>query len=83
LYVDGFNNPGFSGGPIVYFDHTSQSYRILGVVQGYKNEGARTTILVNGIPQDTEVLVNSGILVGYDIEHAFQAIDPDRKLTDK
>jgi S1-C subfamily serine protease len=77
LYIDGFNNPGFSGGPIVYFDHITQAYRILGVVKGYKNENAR--VIVNGVEQDTQLLVNSGILVGYSIQHALQAIDPNQK----
>jgi hypothetical protein len=24
LYIDGFNNPGFSGGPIIYWDTTGR-----------------------------------------------------------
>src|ERR1022692_1371919 len=73
LYIDGFNNPGFSGGPIVYWAFGSHTYRILGVVQGYKVENAK--MMVNGQPADTQVLVNSGILIGYSIAHAIQAID--------
>jgi Trypsin-like peptidase domain len=77
LYIDGFNNPGFSGGPIVYWAFGSHTYRILGVVQGYKVENAK--MMVNGQPADTQVLVNSGILIGYSIAHAIQAIDPTYK----
>jgi hypothetical protein len=73
LYVDGFNNPGFSGGPIVYWDLHIQKYRIVGVVQGYKEDTAR--INVNGGRVNTQLLVNSGILVGYSIAHAIQAIE--------
>ncbi len=73
LYIDGFNNPGFSGGPIVFWDFGSHSYQIFGVVQGYKTEAAKT--VVNGTPLDTNILVNSGILVGYSIRHAIQAIE--------
>lgn len=36
LYIDGFNNPGFSGGPIVYWEFKKRAYRVLGVVQGYR-----------------------------------------------
>lgn len=72
LYIDGFNNPGFSGGPIVYWDFKERAYRIAGVVQGYKNEGAKA--LVNGQQIDTNILVNSGILVAYNITHAMTAI---------
>ena len=42
LYIDGFNNPGFSGGPIIFWNFTSHTYEILGVVQGYKEEAAKT-----------------------------------------
>ncbi len=73
LYIDGFNNPGFSGGPIVYWDFTAHAYRLLVVVQGFRNDTAK--VLVNGQQLDTNVLVNSGILTGYDIKHAIQAID--------
>jgi hypothetical protein len=77
VYIDGFNNPGFSGGPILYWDFRSHAYRILGVVQGYRNDTAKA--LVNGQQVDTNVLVNSGILIGYDIKHAIEAIDPSKK----
>lgn len=73
LYIDGFNNPGFSGGPIVFWSFTSHTYKIVGVVKGYKPDTAK--ILVNGEPVDTQLLVNSGILVGYSIKHAIDAIE--------
>jgi hypothetical protein len=73
LYIDGFNNEGFSGGPIVYWDFGKHSYRITGVVKGYKSDAAK--VLVNGEPVDTQLLVNSGILVGYNIKHAIEAIE--------
>jgi hypothetical protein len=73
LYIDGFNNHGFSGGPIVYWDFKSHAYRICGVVKGYRDDTAK--IKVNGVEVDTNLLVNSGILVGYDIVHAVRAIE--------
>jgi hypothetical protein len=77
LYIDGFNNPGFSGGPIVIWSHSKQAYEILGVVQGYKEDTAK--VLVNGQHVDTQLLVNSGILVGYSIRHAMRAIEDSQK----
>jgi S1-C subfamily serine protease len=77
LYIDGFNNPGFSGGPIVYWEFKKHAYRILGVVQGYRNETAK--VLVNGQQIDTNVLVNSGILTAYSIKHAVDAIEAASK----
>jgi len=80
FYIDGFNNPGFSGGPIIYWDFSSHAIRILGVVQGFRTELANGKSMVNGQAIDTAVLVNSGILVGYSINHAIQAIESgDRK----
>jgi len=77
LYIDGFNNPGFSGGPIVYWNFDKRAYRIMGVVQGYKEDTAK--VLVNGQHVDTRLLVNSGILVGYGIEHAIQTIEQSKQ----
>ncbi len=72
FYIDGFNNPGFSGGPIIFWDFKTHKYMILGVVQGYREETAKT--LVNGHQVDTKYLVNSGILIAYSISHAMDAI---------
>lgn len=73
LYIDGFNNPGFSGGPIVYWSFSDHKYELLGVVKGYREETAK--VQVNGTDVDTNILVNSGILIGYSIKHALEAID--------
>jgi S1-C subfamily serine protease len=77
LYVDAFNNPGFSGGPILYWSFSDHKYKLLGVVMGYKTDTAK--VLVNGTQMDTNILVNSGILVGYSIKHVTQAIEDGEK----
>jgi hypothetical protein len=77
IYVDGFNNPGFSGGPIVYWDFAKRAYGILGVVKGYKEDAAK--VLINGQHVDTQILVNTGILVAYSIDHAVKAIEESSK----
>ena len=73
VYIDGFNNPGFSGGPIIYWDLATHTYGILGVIKGFRDDTAK--LMVNGAQVDTELVVNSGILVGYSIQHAIQAIE--------
>jgi S1-C subfamily serine protease len=80
IYVDGFNNPGFSGGPILYWDLDKHIFHILGVIQGYKEDSAK--VLINGQHVNTQLLVNTGILVGYDIKHALKAIK-DRQTQGK
>lgn len=80
LYVDGQNNPGFSGGPIVFWHAESGGFRVAGVVSGYRNEplpvlrekdlrdpGARAY-------NDLYTRANSGIVVAYDIKHIVEAI---------
>lgn len=77
IYIDGFNNPGFSGGPIVYWDYQKRGYAILGVVKSYKEDTAK--VLINGQHVDTRILVNTGILVAYSVEHAIRAIEESNK----
>lgn len=77
LYIDGFNNPGFSGGPIICWNFSTHAYQVIGVVKGYKPEAAKA--VVNGQPVDTQILVNSGILVAYSIDHAMKAIEDSQK----
>jgi S1-C subfamily serine protease len=76
-YIDGFNNPGFSGGPILYWSFSKHAYKILGVVKGFRPEAAQ--MVVNGRPVDTAVMVNSGILIAYHIKHAVDAMEADDK----
>jgi hypothetical protein len=73
LYVDGFSNEGFSGGPVAFFDSQKNTWKIAGVIQGYKPEQAK--VRVKGQDVSTNTLVNSGILVAYSIQHALEAID--------
>lgn len=72
-YVDGFNNPGFSGGPLVYIDNATHAWRICAVVQGYKPESIKTR--VKGQDIDTGLLANSGILLAYPIKYALEAVE--------
>ncbi len=48
----------------------------MGVVKGYREDTAK--VIINGQHVDTNILVNSGILVGYSITHAIQAIEQSK-----
>jgi len=78
LYIDGFNNEGFSGGPIVFWDLDKHVYKIAGVVDAYREQPAKA--LINGQQVDTALLVNSGILVAADIRSVTEAIDHDPSI---
>jgi hypothetical protein len=80
LYLDGQNNPGFSGGPIVFWHAASRRFRVAGVVRGYRNEALpvlkRKDLGNSGARayNDLYTRSNSGIVVGYDIRHVVDAI---------
>lgn len=74
FYFDGHNNPGFSGGPIVFKMQNSNEFKICGVVRGYvPQKGEMSTPF--GKASYTE---NSGIILSYNIKHCKEIID---KLT--
>lgn len=82
IYVDGHNNPGFSGGPIVFKDIKTKELKIAGVISGYQNQIDKVISEIRrkqgGKPklEETNLIVvgNSGILIGYDIANAIEAI---------
>ena len=84
LYLDGQNNPGFSGGPIVFWHAETGLFRVAGVIGGYRNEALpvlKRKDLSNpraGAYNDLDTRANSGIVVGYDIRHIVAAIRANR-----
>jgi hypothetical protein len=80
LYLDGQNNPGFSGGPIVFWHPESGSFRVAGVIRGYRNESLpvlKRKQLDDPTAKaydDLYTRANSGIVIGYDIRHIIEAI---------
>ena len=79
FYIDGFNDPGFSGGPVIYWEFTTHKYKVLSVVKGYKPDTAK--MMINGQQVDTNLLVNSGILVSFSICHVIDAIEKSLPIT--
>jgi prepilin-type processing-associated H-X9-DG protein len=83
LYLDGHNNPGFSGGPVVSRSHDEkQPLQIVGVLSSYRVQLNRKTItektdVHNGAVEKKSsrfVQENSGILVAYHISEIIKAI---------
>lgn len=73
LFLDGHNNPGFSGGPVAFQKQGSdpgEGWCAAAVVSGYAPEPVRMEG-THGIP---EVQVNAGIVIAYDIRHALDII---------
>ena len=72
LYVDGHNNPGFSGGPIVFWDKKIKKYKVGGVIKGYKQE--KSKVFNKNLDTGLQTYTNTGIILGYSIKHAVEAI---------
>jgi hypothetical protein len=72
IYLDGHNNPGFSGGPVVVKNLRSTKFkmRIIGVISGYRNHINEITTPLGKI-QTTE---NSGIVVSHSIKHVYEIL---------
>ena len=62
LLLDGHNNLGFSGGPVVAYDEAGKQMRIVGVISGYLPE----PVNIKQKNSMASVEENSGIIVCYD-----------------
>lgn len=72
--LDGHNNPGFSGGPIVFKDRTKPSdhiWYLAGVVVAYYNQNKQTNFGSSILNYDE----NSGIIVSYGTRHIIEIVE--------
>lgn len=77
--LDGINNAGFSGGPVIY--GTGPEQKIMAVVSGYVTEP--TEIVSSAAAKKKPVAqakkqtvnLNSGFIIAYDIKYAIEAIN--------
>ena len=78
ILLDGHNNPGFSGGPVVFHPNShSNDLSVAGVIAGYRFD--REPVYKN---QEQEqkgkplgyYKANTGIIVTYEIRHALELI---------
>jgi hypothetical protein len=81
LYLDGINNPGFSGGPVVVLDphdlypEGTPKVKIIGVISGFRNEKLPVMDGENRTP--LTVTTNTGIIEAVSIRYAIDAIHLD------
>lgn len=66
LFLDGHNNPGFSGGPIVFSQPgvNNYDYKVAGVISGYN--AVEQPVFAGGQPTEMTWMYNTGIIIGYD-----------------
>jgi len=87
IYLDGHNNPGFSGGPVIFSNYFKNHLQIAGVVSGYKNND--NPVMIKEIEDRSQsqvrekqqkkkivpyVAENTGIIVTYSIGYIMEAI---------
>jgi S1-C subfamily serine protease len=75
LLLDGHNNPGFSGGPVVFAKMGGPADQLIvaGVISAYRFEPK--PVLMSGQITGLEVQENAGIVIAYDIAHALKLIE--------
>ncbi len=77
FYLDGHNNPGFSGGPVVFNDVEHHKQKICAVISSYvthAGELARVGVVETENADGFVYGENSGIIEAYKIEHAINLI---------
>ena len=72
LVIDGHNNPGFSGGPVVYVK-AEKDLCVGGVISGYRFD-YEDVIDDKGQGTGLKAEANTGIIIAHGIEHAIDAI---------
>ena len=72
--LDGHNNPGFSGGPIVFFPRgePGNQLSVAGVISAYRFN--MEPVYFDGKPTPLEFRYNTGIILAYGIKHAVDLI---------
>lgn len=61
IILDGNNNPGFSGGPIITVS-VDNSISVIGVISAYRNN--QESILANGVDSGLRYSANTGLIIG-------------------
>jgi S1-C subfamily serine protease len=72
MYLDGHNNPGFSGGPVVFNNPRNQAFKVAGVISGYR--AVELPILKDGDESELSYEYNTGIIEAYGIVWATELI---------
>ena len=75
MFLDGHNNPGFSGGPVILSqtNNQSNSFSVAGVISGYKRE--MRPVFLAGERTNLKFKYNTGIIFAYGIDHAIHLIN--------
>jgi hypothetical protein len=70
VYLDGHNNRGFSGGPVVFKEPGSQLFKLAAIVSGYRY--SEEPIYQGEAKLPLSYRENTGIVLAYGIQHAVE-----------
>lgn len=73
LFLDGYNNPGFSGGPVVFLTPGSNRFKVAAVVHGYHHEPE--PIYEGEEETNLSFKYNTGIIITCSIDYALDLIN--------
>lgn len=72
--LDGHNNPGFSGGPVIAYNHKMSKNVIIGVISGYRPQFNKAYIPTDSSAIELNYSENSGIIYSYNSQHYLEII---------
>jgi len=72
VLLDGHNNPGFSGAPVVFAEPNRRNYKVASVICGFR--ATEEPIFEDGRATPFVYKSNTGIVVSYGIKHAVDLI---------
>ena len=72
FFLDGHNNPGFSGGPVVFKPTPNSNFRVAAIISAYRFDNQ--PVLLNGNPTESIIQTNTGIILAPRIENALELI---------
>jgi hypothetical protein len=70
VFLDGHNNPGFSGGPVVFKESGGSSFKIASVISGYQSVNEPVYQGETKLP--ITYRYNTGIIISYGVRHAVE-----------
>ena len=72
-FLDGHNNPGFSGGPVVFKEPNKNEFKVALVISGYRY--THEPIFIGDQQVPLAYHYNTGIIVSYGVKHAVDVIN--------
>ncbi|MDA3800191.1 MAG: trypsin-like peptidase domain-containing protein [Kiritimatiellae bacterium] len=73
LFLDGHNNPGFAGGPVIFKEPNGKNFKVAGVICAYRSEEEPIYQGTQKVP--LAYRCNTGIIIAYGIKHALDLIN--------